>query len=198
MQSDSLIHVKVPRYQNRHSVANKMGRVIWHFVWLLLYRPSPRIAHGWRRVLLRLFGAKIGIGARPYPSAKIWAPWNLEMGDHSCLGDRVDCYSVDSIRLGSHATVSQYSFLCTASHDYTDPAMPLTTAPIVVRASAWIAADVFIAPGVTIGEGAVVGARSTVLHNIQSWVVVGGNPAKVIRQRHLSPGTMTYFTEAKS
>ncbi len=166
-----------------HPFRNKLGRVMWRLVWLLLYRPSPRVLHGWRRMLLRLFGARIGTNAHPYPSATIWAPWNLEMGEYSCLSDRVDCYSVDTIRLGPHATVSQYSFLCSASHDYSDPTMPLITAPIVIGKGAWVAADVFIGPGVTIGEGAVVGARSSVFKDVPPWTVVGGNPAGFINKR---------------
>jgi putative colanic acid biosynthesis acetyltransferase WcaF len=114
------------------------------------------------------------------------------MGDHSCLSERVDCYSVDTIRLGPHAVVSQYSFLCTASHDYTDPKMPLVTAPIIVEAGAWIAADVFVGPGVRIGEGAVVGARSTVFRDVGNWLVVAGNPAKVIRKREMSCGSESH------
>jgi putative colanic acid biosynthesis acetyltransferase WcaF len=124
------------------------------------------------------------MNAHPYPSAKIWAPWNLEMGDHSCLSEKVDCYSVDTIRLGPHAIVSQYSFLCTASHDYTDPTMPLITAPIIIEAGAWVAADVFVGPGVTIGEGAVVGARSSVFKDVDPWTVIAGNPARAIKKRN--------------
>lgn len=169
-----------------HSLRNKLGRILWNIIWLMLYRPSPRIFHGWRRFLLRLFGCKIGRGAHPYPSAKIWAPWNLEMGSHSCLGDHTDCYCVDKITIGSHSTVSQYSLLCTASHDYTDPSMPLITAPIVIGEGAWIAADVFIGPGVAIGDGAVIGARSSVFRNVEPWTVVAGNPTRVIKKRETS------------
>jgi putative colanic acid biosynthesis acetyltransferase WcaF len=131
---------------------------------------------------LRLFGASIGKGAHPYPSARIWAPWNLTMMEGSCLGDHVDCYSVDQVTLEPYATVSQYSFLCTASHDYTNPAMPLVTAPIRIGQRAWVAADVFIGPGVTIGEGAVVGARASVFRNVDPRTVVGGNPARIIKK----------------
>src|SRR5690606_18499233 len=106
---------------SRITLENKIGRAVWHIVWLCLYRPTPRPFHRWRCWLLRLFGAKIGVGVRAYQSARVWAPWNLEMGDYSCLGDWVDCYSVDKIRIGAHATVSQYSYLCTASHDYEAP-----------------------------------------------------------------------------
>ncbi|WP_255556494.1 putative colanic acid biosynthesis acetyltransferase [Methylococcus sp. Mc7] len=165
------------------SIGNKLARVLWSLVWLLLYRPSPVPLHGWRRFLLRLFGAKIGRGAHPYPSAKVWAPWNLEMGDHSCLSHHVDCYCVDRIKLGAHTTVSQYSFLCTASHDYTDPAMPLITAPITLGERVWVTADVFVAPSVTIGDGAVITARSSVFRDIEPWMVAAGNPAEPVKPR---------------
>lgn len=171
-----------------HSYQNQVGRILWRMVWLFLYRPSPRILHAWRRFLLRLFGATIGAGAHPYPTALIWAPWNLEMGEHSCLGDRVDCYCVDTIRLGVNATVSQYTFLCTASHDYSRLDMPLITAPITIEANAWVAADVFIGPGVTVGIGAIVGARSTILKDVRPMMVVAGNPPRTLRERGLTSG----------
>ena len=164
-------------------LSNRLARTLWNLVWVLFYRPSPIFLHGWRRILLRLFGAKIGQGAHPYPSVRIWAPWNLQMGNHSCLSHRVDCYCVDRIILGAYSTVSQYSFLCTASHDYTDIGMPLITAPLTIGERAWIAADVFLAPGVTVGDGAVITARSSVFHDIDPWTVAAGNPAKPVRER---------------
>jgi len=170
-------------YPSPHSRANQLMRIIWQTIWLLAYRPSPKLFHGWRRFLLRMFGAKIAKDAYPHPSVKIWAPWNLEMGPLSCLGPDVDCYCVDRVVVGAWATVSQYSFLCTATHDYRDPLMPLVTAPIVIGERAWLAADVFIGPGVTIGEGAVVGARSSVFRNVDSWTVVAGSPARILKKR---------------
>ena len=165
------------------SMRNKVGRVVWKVVWLLLFRPTPRVFHAWRCLLLRIFGAKLGKGVHPYPTARIWAPWNLVMGNHSCLSEYVDCYNVDTIRIGAHSTVSQYSFLCTASHDYTDPSMPLVTAPIVIGEQVWITADVFLAPGVNIGDGAVILARSSVFTDIEPWSVAAGNPAKFVKPR---------------
>ena len=107
------------------------------------------------------------------------------MGDDSCLSHQVDCYCVDKIFLGPRVTVSQYSFLCSASHDYTLRSMPLVTAPIRIEADAWVTADVFIGPGVTVGEGAVVGARSSVFRSVKPWTVVAGNPAKDIGPRKM-------------
>lgn len=179
--------VDVSNCPSPHSFGNKLCRVLWRAVWLLLYRPSPKPLHAWRRFLLRLFGAKVGRGAHPHASVRIWGPWNLTMGDHSCLSHYVDCYCVAPITIGAHATVSQYSYLCTASHDYEKSDMPLTTAPIAVGEGAWITADVFVGPGVNIGEGAVVGVRSTVLHDVEPWTVVAGNPARFIKRRELKP-----------
>ncbi len=163
--------------------ANKLLRLLWRSVWVLLFRPSPRLFHGWRRLLLRLFGAKLGRGTYVYPSVQVWAPWNLVMGDHSCLSHFVDCYCVDKVTLGRHATVSQYSHLCTASHDYNQADMPLVTAPIVIGDFAWVTADVFVGPGVTVGQGSVVAARSTVTRDVSPWNVVAGAPAKFVKLR---------------
>lgn len=107
------------------------------------------------------------------------------MGDNSCLGHKVDCYNVAKITIGNGAIVSQYSFLCAATHDYSKPDFPLLVAPISIGDHAWVTADVFVGPGVKIGEGAVVNARSSVFSDIEPWVVAKGNPAKAYKVRVL-------------
>lgn len=168
-----------------HSFGNKVARVIWAVVWAVLFRCSPRILFGWRRMLLRLFGATIGRNARISPSVKVWGPWNLVVGDEAAIAHSTDCYCVDRLTIGDHATVSQYSFLCTASHDPSDPHMKLISAPIVISDQAWVCAGCFVAPGVTVGEGAVAGAMSVVTKDVEPWTIVAGNPARRIRQREL-------------
>lgn len=170
---------------NHISLWNKILRGGWSVVWLLFYRTTPRIFHPWRCLLLRIFGAKLGSSVHVYPTSKIWAPWNLEIGDHSCLSEQVDCYCVDKIIIGAYSTVSQYSFLCTASHDFTKASMPLITAPITIGRRVWITADVFVGPGVTIGDGAVVTARSSLFNDVPAWTVVTGNPAMPVRSRDI-------------
>jgi putative colanic acid biosynthesis acetyltransferase WcaF len=165
------------------TLSNKVARVLWGLVWNTLYRFSPKILHPWRCFLLRCFGARVGSGAHPCPKARIWAPWNLIMEEHSCLADDVDCYCVAPVTIGAWATVSQYSYLCAASHDFRDPDLPLVTAPIVIEAQAWIAADVFVGPGVKVGEGSVVAARSTVVQDVEAWSVVAGSPPRKIGER---------------
>ena len=125
-------------YQNRHSIKSLILRAVWNVVWALLFRTTPRgkLFAGWRSFLLRVFGAKIGKGVNVMPSCRIWQPWKLEMGDYSCLSQRVDCYNVDWVRIGAQALVSQGAFLCTASHDISSKILELTTAPIMIGAQA--------------------------------------------------------------
>lgn len=171
------------RFPGSLPLRNRLCRLLWGIVWSCLYRPTPRPMHAWRCWLLRLFGARLGKRVHPYPSSRVWAPWNLEMADDSCLGENVDCYCVDKIVIGEKSLISQYSFLCSASHDHDDPTMPLITAPIIIGRNVWVAADAYVGPGVTIGESALVGARSSVFRDVPAQAIVGGNPARVIGQR---------------
>ena len=165
---------------------NKVARTLWNIIYLLLFRTAPsRLFNPWRLFLLRLFGAKVHKNSGVYSSCKIWAPWNLDLDDKAWLGPEVDCYNVALVKLGVKVTVSQKSYLCTASHDFTDKNHPLIASPIIIEDQAWIAADVFVGPGVTIGQGAVVGACSAVFKDVEPWTVVGGNPAKFIKKREI-------------
>lgn len=110
-------------------------------------------------------------------------PWNLEMHEYSCLAPGVDCYNVAKITIGAHSTVSQKSFLCSASHDVSKGNNPLITSPIIIKDQVWIGSSAFIGMGVTIGQGAVVGATASVFKDVQSWTIVGGNPSKFIKNR---------------
>lgn len=132
---------------------------------------------------MRLFGARIDRNARVSPSVSVWAPWNLEVGTDASIGHHVDVYSVAPIRIGAHATVSQYCFLCSASHDPSDPNMRLVSSPIVIKDQAWVCAGAYVLPGVTVGQGAVVGAASVVTKDVPDWCIVAGNPSRYIRER---------------
>lgn len=176
--------IDLSKYHNALSRKHQIIRLLWGIAWGLLARPLPRsLGLGWKRTLLRLFGAKIHSTAVVYSSAKIYFPRNLIMDAYSCLASDVDCYNVDLIHIGANTIVSQGAFLCTASHDITNSLNPLITAPIVIEDQAWVAADAFIGMGVTVGQGAVVGARAAVFKNVEPWTVVGGNPAKFIKKR---------------
>jgi len=178
--------VDLSTYQNRLSRKNQVARIVWAITWTLLARPIPRsLLNPWKLFLLRLFGAKLHKNATVYSSVNIYMPWNLEMDEYSCLAPNVDCYNADKIKIGAHSTISQKTYLCTASHDINKSNNSLITSPIIIEDQAWIAADAFIGPGVTIRQGAVVGARACVFKDVESWTVVGGNPSKFIKKREI-------------
>ena len=117
-----------------------------------------------------------------YSSVRIWAPWNLVMGDYACLAPQVDCYNTAMVEIGEHATVSQKSYLCASSHDIYDPNHSLIVAPIMIGSQAWVAADAFVGMGVTIGEGSIIGANAVVTSDIPPYSVAVGTPARIVKR----------------
>lgn len=172
------------KYKDNYTFKDKLRRANWQIARFILFRPfGLPLFNEWRNKILRLFGAKIGKGSIIHSSSDIFAPWNLEVGTLTCIGPHTIIYNPGKIRLSSKVTISQYSYLCTATHDYNTRAHTLYSREIVIKDYAWVAADAFVGMGVTIGEGAVVGARAVVFKDVEPWTVVGGNPAKKIKER---------------
>jgi putative colanic acid biosynthesis acetyltransferase WcaF len=159
----------------------------WQCVQASLFAWSPQPLYGWRRFLLRLFGAHIGPGVLVRPSARVTYPWKVEIGARSWIGDHAELYSLGPIRIGADSVISQRAYLCAATHDYRQPDFPILAPGVEIGDQAWIAADVFVAPGIRIGRGAVIGARSSVFRNIGDYELAMGSPARVTGRRPSSP-----------
>lgn len=172
-----------PYLRPAFSVSDRARRQTWNICWALFYRTSPRPLHFWRVFLLRCFGAKLGPHCHFYPKSRIWAPWNLICADGASLGDDAEIYNPTTVRLGSHAIVSQGAYLCGATHDYNDPEFPLISFPTELGAYSWICARASVAPGVRIGEGAVLGLGSVATSDLEPWTVYAGVPARKMKQR---------------
>ncbi|PMS11654.1 putative colanic acid biosynthesis acetyltransferase [Trinickia caryophylli] len=135
-----------------------------------------------RVALLRIFGAKIGIGCRFVHPLRVKAPWNLEVGDHCWFGVDVWIYNQAPIRIGSHVCISQGTFLTAGSHDMSTT-MDLRVAPIVIEDGVWITSKCVVQMGVTIGRSAVVTPLSVVHRSLAPEGVYGGNPCRFLRKR---------------
>ena len=173
-------------YVNRFPLRQKWARVLWAVARTVLFRPTFARFYPcqlWRNLLLRMFGTKTWYQAQYFPTVRIWAPWNLKTGRSVAIDDNVDLYNVAPITLGHMVSISRRVFLCTASHDISDVGRPLKTAPIKIGNGVWIGAEAYIGAGVTIGEGAIIAARAVVVKDVPAWTVVGGNPAKFIKER---------------
>lgn len=159
------------------------GRFIWEVMRGPLFAWTPRQIWLWRRIVLRMFGARIGKSVHIFPTVQIAVPWNVSIGAESAVGDRVILYSLGTIEIGKQTTISQGAHLCAGSHDHRRSDLPLTKFPIVVGNAAWVCADAFIGPGVAVGNGAIVGARAVVSKDIAANSIVAGNPAREIKKR---------------
>lgn len=156
---------------------------LWWLVQGSIFRWSPQFMYGFRRFLLRLFGARVGRGVLIRPSATFTYPWKIDIGDFAWIGDDAVLYSLGRISLGAHSVVSQRSYICAGTHDAALESFDILSLPVVIEDQVWIASDVFVSPGVTVGAGAVVGARSTVLKDLPSGYICVGYPCVPIRRR---------------
>lgn len=164
------------KYIGRVTLGVKVRRALWNVVMVLLFRPfGTKLFRLWRLTLLKLFGARVSWHSEVYASARVWAPWNLEMAPGACLGPDVICYNQSKVVLGRDACVSQYAYLCTAGHDMNEvvdaaprnnPQSGLVVADIVIEAEAWVGTQAFVGQGVTIGQKSIVGARANIFKDV--------------------------------
>ncbi len=171
---------------NRSARKWSQSEIVWRALWEIshpLFAWSPRPFWGWRRALLRIFGARVGREVHIHPSVHITIPWNITVGDHSSVGDRAILYALGPITIAERVTISQGAHLCAGTHNHRCPTMPLEKSPIDIEKEVWICADAFIGPGVCVGARAVVGARCVAMNNVEPNVVVIGNPARLLRRR---------------
>lgn len=167
-----------------YSYSIRFKRMIWNVLWFFVSALLPRKSgNNIKIALLRIFGAQIHSSSIVYSGVKIFMPWNLIIGKNSCIANDVIIENAASIIVGNNVIISQYSYLCTASHDIRKISFPQYSKSIHLDDSSWIGASSFIGPGVTIGKFAVVGAFSGVFKNVEENNVVGGNPCKIINYR---------------
>ena len=174
---ETRIYQRLEDFRPARRERSRLTAQLWQITQATLFGLSPHPLHGWRAFLLRLFGARLGRNVVIRPSARVYFPWNLQIGDRSWSGDEVRLYSLGKISIGSDTVVSQRSYVCAGSHDHTKPSLPTLTPSVLIGDQVWIATDVFVGPGVTIGDGAVIGARSSVFKDLEGGRLYRGSPA---------------------
>lgn len=166
--------------------AGTLKEGLWIVVSLLLFRLCPLSFSGLKCTLLRLFGARVGVGVVIKPDVRITFPWKLTIGDHVWIGEEAWLLNLAAIDIESHVCISQRAFLCTGSHDYKSPGFDLIVKPIVVERGAWVGAGAWVGPGVRIGSHAVITALSVATGDLAPFCIYRGNPAALVRRRVLN------------
>lgn len=162
---------------------HRLYRAFWMAAWLMLARFTPPPLHGWRRFVLRMFGARVGRGVRVHASVSIWYPPALELGDHVLVGPGARIYNQGRVTIGERTVISQRAHVCASSHDVRDPDFQLVLRPVTIGARCWVAAEAFVGPGVTMADRSVLGARAALFRDAEPDGVYAGNPATFIKPR---------------
>jgi len=168
------------------SLGNRVLRVVWMATWLVLARLTPPPLHGWRRLILRAFGATVGKGARVHASVSIWLPANLELGDNVLIGPGARLYNQGRITMGARSVVSQRAHSCASTHDVRDPLFQLVCRPVTIGEQGRGAAEAWAGPGVAMGDRSVLAARGALVSNAEADGVYGGNPAVWLKDRGMA------------
>jgi putative colanic acid biosynthesis acetyltransferase WcaF len=168
-----------PEFRGR----SKFTVQLWWIVQETFFSWSPQFLYGWRILLLKIFGAKIGKGVKIRSTVKITYPWKVSIGDFSWVGDDCTLYSLGNIIIGSHVAIAHGVYFNTGGHDYQTPSFDIFSKPISIQNECWITNDVYIAPGVNIGQGTIVGARSSVFKDLPEGKICIGTPAIAIKNR---------------
>jgi putative colanic acid biosynthesis acetyltransferase WcaF len=162
---------------------NKFTVQLWWIVQSTLFAWSPQFLYGFRRFLLKAFGAKIGRNVLIRSSVKITYPWFLEVGDYCWIGDDCTLYNLCKITIGKNVALAHKVYLNTGGHDYKKITFDIFARPIFIEDECWLTNDVYVAPGVTIGKGTILAARSSALKDLPPGKICAGTPAKPIKDR---------------
>jgi putative colanic acid biosynthesis acetyltransferase WcaF len=163
--------------------ASKLKQLLWYVTNILFFKNPLNAVSGLKVSLLRLFGARVGVGVVIKPSVNIKYPWKLQVGNHTWIGEGVWIDNLANITIGSNVCLSQGAMLLTGNHDYSKATFDLMVKGIVLEDGVWIGAQAMVAPGITCYSHAVLAACSVATKNLEAYKIYQGNPAVEVRDR---------------
>lgn len=181
-----LKRVDLSRFDNTATFdpgAGIVKRTLWYFTNALFFLNPAFPFRSPKPALLRLFGAKVGIGVVIHPGVNIKFPWKLSIGNHSWIGQRVWLDNLDTLTIGHHVVISQGAMIIQGSHDYKKIDYPTYSKPVVLEDGSWIGAGAIVTLGVTAHSHAVLAVGSVATKNMEAYTIYQGNPAVPVRER---------------
>jgi putative colanic acid biosynthesis acetyltransferase WcaF len=162
---------------------SKTVRLLWILCNALFLENPLSLSSGFKVRLLRLFGAKIGVGVLIKPKVTVKHPWMLSIGNHVWIGEGVWIDNLGFVNIDDHVCISQGALLLCGNHNYRKLTFDLMVGAIHLEQGSWIGAKCVICPGVTVGAGAVIGVGSVATKNLDADMIYQGNPAVAVRKR---------------
>jgi acetyltransferase-like isoleucine patch superfamily enzyme len=163
--------------------------VKWRLLGLAAPAPGGDIPRIWKRArIVNPRQVRLGRLTQLRPYCVIRAqPGQVEIGDHTGIGEYTIVNAVESVRIGERVMVASGCHITDANHAM-EGREPMQTQgrhaePVVIEDEAWLGAGVTVTAGVRIGRGAVVGAGAVVTRSVEPFQIVAGVPARVIGSR---------------
>lgn len=179
--------VSLKNYNNNWFVPGSMLKVIlWMLTSAFFFRTTLPIPSSIKVVILKLFGASIGVGVVIKPSVNIKYPWKLNIGDHTWIGENVWIDNLAAVSIGDNCCLSQGCYLLTGNHDFTSTTFDLMISEININSESWVGAKAVVCPGVTLERASILTVGSVATKNLDSLGIYQGNPAIKIKERVIS------------
>lgn len=137
-----------------------------------------------RQMLASLLFEDAGDNLRIFRDVTMTYGHNITIGDHSVIHDGVHLDDRGKLTLGDRVSISEDVHLYSHDHDVVDQT-EVTNYHTIIEDDARLTYDAMVRGGIKIGENALIGAKSTVQHDIPAHHIVVGSPAKSVR---IKPG----------
>lgn len=139
-----------------------------------------------RKVWLKIFGAKIKRKSVIYRNTEILKINGLKIGERSQVGWHCLLDARGGLEIGNNVVIASYCKIISGTHDINSSSFVGMVKKTIIKDYVWICTSAIILPGVKIGKGAVIAAGSVVTKDVPDYCVVAGNPAKIIKKRNES------------
>ena len=166
--------------------ASSLKRVVWYFVNALFFLNPFNPVSALKVMLLKAFGAKVGMGVIIKPAVNIKYPWLLEIGDHVWIGENVWIDNLCRVVISDHVCLSQGAMLLTGNHDYKKATFDLMVGEIILEEGVWIGAQAVVCPGVTCHSHSILSVNSVAVSHLDAYKIYQGNPASFKRERTIN------------
>ena len=141
-------------------------------------------SHHFRRFMYRyVFGVRLGSGSIIHWQTRFFCPTGVQIGKNCNIGNNAFLDGRRGLQIGNRVATGADIMIYSLQHDVDSKSFEVAGGPVFIEDYVYIGPRVIILPGVSIGYGAVIAAGAVVTEDVPPFMVVGGVPARFIRER---------------